>query len=120
VEPALVVEFLLLNPVFPQSVRFSIDAAWNGLTAITGPRTLGAAGSTPAVRGLGRLRSRLENRAVDEVMEEGLAPFLEGVQARIAVVSDQVTRTYLREEPQPRRLVGVARAAMLMAAQQQQ
>ena len=40
-------------------------------------------------------------------------------QRSIAQVSDEITATYLRDEPQPSRLVGVARAAMLMAAQQQ-
>jgi uncharacterized alpha-E superfamily protein len=120
VEPARVVEFLLLNPVFPQSVRFSVNAAWDALGAIAGRLGLGAEGASPAVRTLGRLRARLEHRAVDEVMEEGLATFLAGVQTRIAAVSDQVTRAYLRDEPQPGRLVAVARAAMIMAAQQQQ
>ncbi|HEU5318418.1 MAG TPA: alpha-E domain-containing protein, partial [Chloroflexota bacterium] len=34
VEPARVVEFLLLNPIFPQSVRFSLGAAWDALRSI--------------------------------------------------------------------------------------
>ena len=50
----------------------------------------------------------------------GLEEFLSGVQGSIARVSDELVATYLRDEPQPSRLVGVARAAMLMAAQQQQ
>src|SRR6266508_965608 len=29
VEPARLAEFLVLNPVFPQSVRFSVSSAWN-------------------------------------------------------------------------------------------
>jgi uncharacterized alpha-E superfamily protein len=120
IEPARVVEFLVLNAVFPQSVRFSIGAAWRALGAIAALRTDGTAGPTPAVRSLGRLRARLEHNAVDEVMEEGIRAFLADVQSRIATVSDQVTRAYLRDEPQPGRLVAVARAAMIMAAQQQQ
>jgi uncharacterized alpha-E superfamily protein len=120
IEPARVVEFLLLNPVFPQSLRFSVGEAWNALKAIAGAHAEGLEGPSPAVRTLGRLRARLEHRAVDEVMEEGLAAYLAEVQTRIAALSDQVTRTYLRYEAQPGRLVAVARAAMLMAAQQQQ
>lgn len=128
VEPARVVEFLLLNPVFPQSVRFSLAAAQEALDALAtwgaaggrpaGPATGGAAG--PEVRALGLLRARVEHAAVDEVMEEGLDAFLADVQGRIAAVSDHVTRSFLRDEPQPGRLVGVARAAMIMVAQQQQ
>ena len=120
VEPARVVEFLLLNPVFPQSVRFSVSSAWNALKAIAGAYGSGAEEPNLALRPLGRLRARLEHRAVDEVMEEGLDVYLADVQSRIAVVSDEVTRAYLRQEAQPGRLVAVARAAMLMAAQQQQ
>src|SRR5207248_2961567 len=72
VEPARVVEFLLLNPVFPQSVRFSVSSAWDALTAIAGADASGAEEPNLALRPLGRLRARLEHRAVDEVMEEGL------------------------------------------------
>jgi hypothetical protein len=62
----------------------------------------------------------LEHTAVDEVLEAGLQPYLITVQEEIARVCDHLTRVYLRDEPQPGRLVGVARAAMLMAEQQQQ
>ena len=74
----------------------------------------------PAVRTLGRVRADVEHAAVDEIFERGLEEFLSEVQGAIAQVSDEIVATYLRDEPQPSRLVGVARAAMLMAAQQQQ
>jgi uncharacterized alpha-E superfamily protein len=119
VEPARVIEFLLLNEIFPQSVRFSLNAAWDALSGIAGwmraPRA-----DQPAARTLGLLRARLEHAAVDEVLEEGLDVFLSDVQRRIEVVVGHVTHTYLRHEPQAGRVVGVARAAMIMAAQQQQ
>lgn len=120
IEPARVVEFLLLNPIFPQSVRFSLDAAGDALDAISGLRTRHSELSDPSVRALGQLRSRLEFTAVDEILVEGLEPFLADVQHRIHTVSERVTAGYLRDEPQPGRLVAVARAAMIMAAQQQQ
>jgi uncharacterized alpha-E superfamily protein len=120
VEPARVVEFLLLNPIFPQSVRFSLGAAWEALRAIAGQRAGVADVSNPALRALGQLHAQVEHAAVDEVLEQGLEPYLADIRHRIAVVSEHVTRGYLRYEPQPGRLVAVARAAMLMAAQQQQ
>jgi uncharacterized alpha-E superfamily protein len=119
VEPARVVEFLLLNPVFPQSVRFSLNEAWRALQGIVGPDTR-AGGANAAVRALGRLRARLDHAAVDEILEEGLEPFLQGVQRQINAVGEEITRTYLRDEPSPGRLVAAERAAMIMAAQQQQ
>jgi uncharacterized alpha-E superfamily protein len=118
VEPARVLEFLLLNPVFPQSIRFSLAAARAALAEIaSGAAT---APTSPAVRMMGRLCARLETTAIDEVLEEGLAVFLRDLHWRIADVAEQITRTYLRGEAPPSRLVGVARAALIMAAQQQQ
>ena len=122
VEPARVLEFLLLNPIFPQSVRFSLNAAWDSLRAITGPPPLHGHpdAPNPAVRTLGLLHARVEHAAIDEVLETGLQDYLAEIQHQIGVVADHVTRGYLRHEPQPGRLMAVARAAMLMAAQQQQ
>jgi uncharacterized alpha-E superfamily protein len=123
IEPARVIEFLLLNPLFPQSIRFCLSTAMDALERIAGPVDLGVPGAGKgdlAVRALGLLEARLRHTAVDEVLEEGLEPFLEDVQHRVQVVSEHVTAGYLRDEPQPGRLVAVARAAMIMATQQQQ
>jgi len=120
VEPARIVEFLLLNPVFPQSVRFALVAAEDALSAVAALRSAAENDPGPAVRTLGRVRAEVEHAAIDEVFETGLEEFLSGVQGSIAQVSDEIIATYLRDEPQPSRLVGVARAAALMAAQQQQ
>lgn len=125
VEPARVIEFLLLNPLFPQSLRFGLNTAWSALSAIAHGRDATQAGrlvgANPGLRALGLLRARLEHAAVDEILEEGLKPFLQDLQARIAAVSDDVTRTYLRDEPRSRPAhVPSERAALLMAAQQQQ
>ncbi len=124
VDPARVVEFLLLNPLFPQSVRFSTGGAWDALSVIAAGRfdggRPGAISQGPDLRALGQLRARLEHAAVDEVLEEGLDGFLADVHRRIALVSDHVTRMYLSDEPASSQPVAVARAASIMAAQQQQ
>lgn len=123
IEPARVIEFLLLNPLFPQSIRFCLETAMGALEGIAGPVALGAPGvgkGDLAVRALGLLAARLRHTAVDEVLEEGLESFLEDIQHRVQVVSEHVTAGYLRDEPQPGRLVAVVRAAMIMATQQQQ
>src|SRR6202171_3146852 len=73
VEPTRVLEFLLLNPTFPQLVRFSRVAAWNSLESIS-RATADSAG--PPVRALGLLQARLEHASVDEVIEYGLEQFL--------------------------------------------
>jgi uncharacterized alpha-E superfamily protein len=122
VEPARVIEFMLLNSSFPQTVRFSLRHAWHALQQLSGSQRVegGREGVTVATRSLGLLSAQLEHAAVDEILESGLQSYLATLQKNIARVCDQVTRVYLRDEPQPGRVVAVARAAMLMADQQQQ
>ena len=72
--PERITEFLLLNPTFPQSVRYSLGAAWNALESIAQSTD---EGSGPPVRALGMLRARLEHASVDEVLDYGLEEFLE-------------------------------------------
>ena len=119
VEPARLLEFLLLNPIFPQSVRFSLTSACEALDAVAGLRAAAGNDPGPAVRTLGRARAQVELTGIDEVFERGLEGFLGDIQLLIAQASDELSATYLRDEPVPGRLVGVERAAMIMAAQQQ-
>ena len=118
-EPARVVEFLLLNGSYPQSVRFSLHEAAQALAALGGAQGPGGA-STAAARSLGLLAAQLEHAAVDEVLEGGLQSYLTALRRDIARVVDHITRVYLRDEPRPTRHVAAARAAVLMAEQQQQ
>jgi uncharacterized alpha-E superfamily protein len=111
-----VLEFLLLNPLFPQSVRYSLGAAWEALESISRATE---AGSGPSARLLGLLRARLEHTSVDEVLEFGLEDFLTSIQDEIALVSSRLTRAFFRYSPQPGRDRSIARAAQIMAAQQQ-
>lgn len=127
VEPARMAEFLVLNPVFPQSVRFSVDAAADALAAIARTGDGYAAGqrgeptANAGSRALGQLRARLDHVAVDEVFEEGLDRYLADVQRRIAAVSEHVSRTHFRtDDGRQTRLPAATRAALIMAAQQQQ
>ena len=115
VEPTRVLEFLLLNPTFPQSVRYSLGAAWSALESIA-QQTF--EGSGPPVRALGLLRARLEHASVDEVMEFGLREFLNGIQDDIARVSDRLAGAFFHYAPQENRHIAVARAAQIMASQQ--
>jgi uncharacterized alpha-E superfamily protein len=116
VEPTRVLEFLLLNPTFPQSVRFSLGAAWTALESIARANQDSA---TPPIRALGLLQSRLEHASVDEVIEFGLEEFLSGIQDDIARVSERTTRAFFQYGTHTGRHVAVARAAHLMASQQQ-
>ncbi len=80
VEPTRVLEFLLLNPTFPQSVRYSLGSAWSALESIAQATD---EGSAPPVRALGMLQARLEHASVDEVLEHGLEEFLGGIHSGV-------------------------------------
>jgi uncharacterized alpha-E superfamily protein len=118
IEPARVLEFLLLNPIFPQTIRFSLSTAWEALGRIDGQRAA-PDGRGEAARSLGLLRSRVEYASIDEIIDSGLQGYLTEIQDRVATISDLLTRSHFQAEPRPGRLVTVSRAAMTMAAQQQ-
>jgi uncharacterized alpha-E superfamily protein len=107
-----------LNRLFPQSIRYSLDAALTALRAIASVEP--TLESNPSLRALGRLQASVEHTAIDEILESGLATFLSAVQGQTWEVADHVTRAYLRDVGVQDRAMPVARAAMIMAAQQQQ
>src|SRR5207245_593338 len=99
VEPARLLEFLLLNPIFPQSVRFSLTVACEALDAIAALRVAAGNDGGPAIRTLGRARAQVELTAIDEIFDRGLEPFLTSIQLLIAQASDELSATYLRDHP---------------------
>jgi uncharacterized alpha-E superfamily protein len=118
VDPPRVLEFLLLNAIFPQSVRFSLNAGQRAIEAIVAGWHSVPDAPSPAARELGLLRSRVEYAGVDEILEEGLDAYLAEIQQRIAVTSDALAATFFRTQADADRQMPVARAAALMAAQQ--
>ena len=72
VRPLRVAEFLLLNPSFPHSVRFSVDMVHASLTAIG---ELTDRKAEQAVRLAGRLRATLSFSQIDEIMASGAQRF---------------------------------------------
>lgn len=93
VQPRTIVEFLLLNPHFPYSVRFAIHAVQRSLEAI------GDATETPKAarvyRLAGRLRAMLDYAQVDEIMESGLRHYLLDIQGRCTEIHDAIHQTYI-------------------------
>ncbi|MET0153093.1 MAG: alpha-E domain-containing protein [Candidatus Binatia bacterium] len=89
VEPERVVEFLLLHPTSPRSVRFSLEAAAQSLTAVGG-----TSGRAKAERLLGRVLSDLKFIELEQLLREDLHGFLGGVLARCAEVGRSVQEHY--------------------------
>jgi uncharacterized alpha-E superfamily protein len=92
VEPVRVVEFLLLHPEFPRSVRFALEAAARALAAIEGPAS--RRGEGKAERILGRVLSDLRFAELDQVLKGDLHAFLVSARERCAQVSLALQQQY--------------------------
>jgi uncharacterized alpha-E superfamily protein len=92
-DPADVVEFLLLEPDLPRSVVFCLTGAMHQLEALSG----GA--PSPATRQLGRATSSLQYRDVTDLFDVGLHEFLDGVQDQVGGVAETVAAEFFRHQP---------------------
>jgi uncharacterized alpha-E superfamily protein len=92
IEPEHVVEFLLLHPQFPRSVRFSLEAAADALAAIEelAPRRK----LSDADRELGLVLSELRFRDLDQILAGAVDVFLKGLQERCFRVSQALQERY--------------------------
>ncbi len=90
-----VAEFLLLSPSFPRAVLFCLNRGAAAVGAVVGSpaRRPGEKQDVPG-RLLGRLGSELSYLDVEEVLGDGLCPFLDGLLRKIDQVGDEITRTY--------------------------
>lgn len=91
--PEQIVEFLLLNPDFPHSVCFAAIRLQGHLQSIATSTETHNAGRV--TRLAGRLRATLEFGQTDEIMDGGLHPYLEQIQALCRQIHDTLYQTYI-------------------------
>jgi uncharacterized alpha-E superfamily protein len=92
VEPERVVEFLLLRPDFPRSVRFCLEACARAVAAIeAGCRERDL---SKADRLLGLMLADLRYRELEQILEGNLHEFLSRLWDRCALVSRAVQERY--------------------------
>ena len=89
--PLRVAEFLVLNPDFPHSLRFSVDRI-NAALHIIGDLTERRA-NLP-IRVAGRLRARLSFSQIEEVMAQGVHAYLEAVRSECAEIHSAIRDIY--------------------------
>lgn len=92
VDPRGVVEFLVLSPDFPRSMRFCVTKCRESAREITDSDDEEV--RSEADRLLGRLDSRLRYIEVDEILGVGIVPFLAEVQEECDLVGDAIHSTY--------------------------
>jgi uncharacterized alpha-E superfamily protein len=96
ISPRNVVDFLVLDPDFPRSIRHSLARAVDSLEVITG----GA--GCDATHLLGALRRDLDGMDVDEMIHAGLHEYLDDFQIRLNEVGNQLHKDFfaLRSQTQ--------------------
>lgn len=91
IHPLRVAEFLLLNPEFPHSIRFSVDRV-NAALHLIGDLTQ-RSGKLPT-RMAGRLRAQLSFSQIEEIMGEGMHAYLQNVRKECAEIHAAIHDIY--------------------------
>ena len=92
IEPEGVIRFLVLEPDFPRSIRYSAACCQDALQSISGGDD--DAYGCEAERILGRLESDLRYLDAAEIFDRGLLRFLDSLQATCHRVSDEIQRSF--------------------------
>jgi uncharacterized alpha-E superfamily protein len=88
-----IAEFLLLNPEFPHSVRYSVDLLQHALANIED--AAGARRERRLDRLAGRLRSTFDFSQIDEILSSGLHNFLEDVQRHASQIHGALYQQFI-------------------------
>ncbi|MBD0335768.1 MAG: alpha-E domain-containing protein [Cyanobacteria bacterium Co-bin13] len=92
ITPDGVTEFLILNREFPRSIQFCVLQAEKSLRQITG--TPSGTWRMPSDRTIGRLRAELDYVTIDEIVNQGLHEFLDGLQIRLNQVGEAIYKDF--------------------------
>ena len=91
IRPLRVADFLLLNPEFPHSIRFSVDRV-NAALHIIGDLTERKAKAPTRIAG--RLRAQLSFSQIEEIMAEGAHAYLENVRSECLQIHAAIHQIY--------------------------
>jgi uncharacterized alpha-E superfamily protein len=96
-QPERIIEFLLLDRIFPRSVFACIHEARTCLHAISGT-PIGSFSVSPEQR-LGRLHARLSYSAGDEIVAGGMHEFLDDLQLQLNLIDRDIFEVYFALAP---------------------
>lgn len=97
IQPADVVEFLVLDREFPRGVLYCLTKANESLHAISGSPT--GAFANRAEQQLGGLRAELAYASAREIIEGGLHEFVDDLQVRLNAVGEGIYETFFAMRP---------------------
>jgi uncharacterized alpha-E superfamily protein len=91
--PERILEFLLLDPEFPHSLRFSIDSLQTALQAIQ--RDSGKSRAEELHRIAGRLGANLGFASVDEILSGDVVSYLRSIQHECQAIHETIYHLYV-------------------------
>jgi uncharacterized alpha-E superfamily protein len=97
ISPRDIVEFLLMDPDFPRSIRFCIRSADESLHAITGSPMGSFVYASEQVMGL--LRAELDFTPVDRVLGGGLHEYLDSLQVKMNTLDNSILNDFVTRLP---------------------
>jgi uncharacterized alpha-E superfamily protein len=99
ISPFHVVEFLILDRLFPRAVHYCLIRVEHSLNAISGS----AEGTfqNPAEKRVGQLRSLLDYTDIEDIISKGLHEFLDNLQSRLNGVGAAVSEMYFSPRAAP-------------------
>jgi uncharacterized alpha-E superfamily protein len=96
-EPAAVVQFLVLDREFPRAVLYSLTKANESLHRISGSE-IGAFANVPEQL-LGQLRAELAYTSAEQIIDQGLHEFVDDLQQRLNGVGEAISETFFAMRP---------------------
>jgi uncharacterized alpha-E superfamily protein len=99
VEPDKVVEFLILNELFPRSIRFCVGALDVALRRISG--TQEERFTNQAEKLSGRLVAELNYSALEDIKTVGMHTYMDELQIKLNAIGEAIFQTYLFSPPLP-------------------
>lgn len=108
IEPSNVARFLILNPIFPRSIRFCVNQVQKCLATM---RDIDPTrGQVPSERLLTQLSDRIETVTIEEIIEQGMHSFIDQFQGAINAIGNAVYEDFFNTNNQRQRFVGQHRA----------
>jgi len=97
--PARIAGFLLFNPTFPRSVYLcvrEVDSALNELKLRYAVR-----GGNDVAEGLDALRTLLETRSIEQILDQGLHEFIDFLQRYLSEITNRLSTAFFGQSPKP-------------------
>lgn len=93
IAPRKIAEFLIFDPEFPHSIRFSVDKVQSALSQVApgAPQTRRAS----VARQAGRVKAFVDFGSMDEIVSGGIAPFLTSVLKQCDAIHGSVYSTFI-------------------------